>query len=340
MATKVARKTKAVKRSVRHAAAAKSEWTGEDGVRLQKIRLELNFGSQKRFADALGVNRSLVSAWERGQTQGRKPHSRFLLKIASWPGVSREEVEWLIEKADVEPDVLRRAAEFRLNDEREALAPDSVIPVGPMLTFRAPASFRISRTLEGPGPSVPFSGNEVLNPHSLKYVRVRDDFMRPFFKEGDLLILDESESDPWEMEEGTCLAVFRSPEYAAQYRAERRERIEREHTVEEVAERKRTLSDPYERLGLFVGWLRKRIDQTIVQSAMPTETHPGLLTPGQPRLEMVGWFSLEAPWLPVHETLSVRQPYHPKDSEIVNASGLVVLGRLMAWMTSPNKGRR
>src|SRR5438445_6270689 len=86
------------------------EWTEADGRELQKIRRSLRL-SQEKLAGQLGIDQSLISAWERGERRGRRPSSGLLLKFAAFPTLDHDEVDWLIAKAGMDPETISFAAE-------------------------------------------------------------------------------------------------------------------------------------------------------------------------------------------------------------------------------------
>lgn len=323
----------------------KDRWTRADGASLKKIR-EGRFGSQAELARFLGIHRSLVSAWERGDDrQGGRPHSRHLLKMAAKSGLYEEEIAWLLQKTQVAPETFQRALEIRLKEEKAAgsaaVESGDAIRVQPMLTFQPPWPMKLSGKLDGCSDSkeLVFPREQLANPFSTKYFRVKDDFMRPFFSQGDLLLIDESARDPWQMADHACVAAYRSPEYATQQHwTELKQQFEREHPAEVVEDFKTTMSGPYARLGLLVGWLQKKIREVTTVRATATGEHPGLLTPGQPFLETRTELNLSAPWLPdVGVHLVTRRPDKP-DVEVIDVSGLVVLGCVVGWLAGSENG--
>lgn len=281
------------------------EWTEVDGLRFRKIRKSLGLG-QGGLAEKLGVDQSLISAWERGGRRGRRPSSGLLLKFAAFPTLDHDDRLWLIGKAGMDPDTIEFSAAGFLKQSSEPTKPGETVPIKPM------------RKLEGEGPDLRFPKRVVPNWVTTKYITLRDNFMQPIHKSGDILLIDESQNDPWKLDEGACLATYLSPAYAEQQHwDERRKRIEETHPKEEVKERRQTMSFPYERIGLSVGWLRKQIETD-------AEGKYGL-------------FFLEAPWLPVHIMLPVRQPHHDPGIEIVSAR--TILGRVIAWVAGPESAK-
>jgi transcriptional regulator with XRE-family HTH domain len=279
-------------------------WSKADGLSFKKIRKHSLNWSQKRFADELGVDQSLISAWEVGS---RRPSSVLLLEVAAFPTLDHDERLWLIGKAGMDPETIEFSAAGFLRQASEPSEPGETVSIKPM------------RKIEGKGTDLRFPKRAVPNWVTTKYVTVRDNFMQPMHKIGDILLVDESQRDPWKLEEGTCVAVYRSPEHAAQQHwSDHQKRIEETHPREEVEERKRRMSFPYAHIGLFVGWLHGQIEADA----------DGKL----------GFFFLEAPW--VREMLSARQSHFPPGAEVIDASSLTILGRVIAWIASPESAKQ
>jgi transcriptional regulator with XRE-family HTH domain len=314
------------------------EWTEADGFRIQRMRRSLGL-TQKKLAEELGVDQSLVSAWERGKRRGRRP-SGVLLKFAALPALDHDDRLWLIGKAGMDPETIEFFAAGFLRQSAEPSKPGETVAIKPM------------RKIEGEGPDLQLSKLVVPNWLTTKYVTVRDNFMQPIHKIGDILLIDESQRDPRKLDEGACVAVYVSPEHAAQQHWEQhRKRIEETHPAEEVQERRRTMAFPYGRVGLTIGWLRKEIKESTVVTARPTEGLPHLLTPNPPELKTVGWFFLEAPWLRTPEMLHARQPDWPPDLVNLSAEDVVIqgkklfgaqiiLGCVIAWIAESESAKR
>ncbi|PYU52676.1 MAG: hypothetical protein DMG48_05195 [Acidobacteria bacterium] len=300
----------------------REDWTESDGLKLQEIRTKSLGWSQKRLADKLGIEQPLISAWEAGT---RRPSSWLLIRLSSFPTLSLEEIRWLLGKAGMEPETIEFLAAGFQKQSSEPPKPGEVVTIKPM------------RTLEGSGHDLQITKQRIPNPIATKYVTVRGNFMQPIYKAGDILVIDESQKDPWKLEEGACVAVYTDPQYAAQQHWEARKRIEKEHPPEDVAERRRMMNYPWGQIGLYVGWLRKEIKPTTVVRGVASESLPGLLTPEQPQVVNHGWFFLEAPWLPVNKMLPARQPHHPAE---VIISDLVVLGRVVGWLAAADSNER
>jgi transcriptional regulator with XRE-family HTH domain len=277
------------------------------GCKLRLIR-ESQKWSQNHLAKMLGVRQPLISAWEAGHL----PSPRMYFKFSRLP-LDYEDQLWLAEKAGADLKAIENIAEGLRKRRHAPPPPEENTRILPM------------PKIEGEGPDLVVSGIEIPHPYLTKYVHVKDNFMSPQYWADDILVIDTSEADPWTLEEGSCVAVCRSQEYAEQQQwAARQKEFEESHSREEVEERRRRMSFPYAHIGLFVGWLHRQIEPTATVTATPTEEHPSLLTPGESRPLMHGWFFLEAPW--VRETLSARRPHYPPDTEVLDASGLTILG--------------
>jgi transcriptional regulator with XRE-family HTH domain len=304
--------------SRRDATYSDREWGEADGKRLQQLRLSLHL-NQKEFAKKLGVAQSLVSAWERGKRRGRRPSSGLLLKFAAFPTLDHDEVDWLIAKAGMDPETITFAAERHLNESSPPPKPGEVTSIKPLRKLESGLPDFLKKEqpdaeIESGGPDLPFWKKAVPNSATTKYITVRDHFMRPIYKPGDILLIDQSQRDPWKLDEGACVAVYLSAEYAAQQHwPEHREKIEQENPEEELERRRSMMNFPYERVGLTVGWLRKQIESDY------------------------GWFFLEAPWLPVHKPLPARQAHH---GDAVLIADLQILGRVVAWIAGPELTKR
>lgn len=282
--------------------------------------------SQEQLAKALGVRQPLVSAWERGHLPSPRMYFKFSRLLINY-----KDQRWLAEKAGADLKTLENIADGLRKQRHEAPLPSEIVRILPMPTIQGgDLQGKVRLYIGEEGPDLIISTAKVPHPYLTHYVQVRDSFMSPQFRPGNILVVDRSETDPWKLEEGSCLAVHRSAEYAEQQHwAEDRKRLEKELSKEEVDERRRRMSFPYHRVGLSVGWLHKDIQQG--HEVGGTRELDERAFGGFGPVGKLGFFSLEAPW--IREMLSARQPHFPP-GEVTDASGLVVLGRVIAWIDS------
>ncbi len=316
----------------------KAQRRKEDADRLRQIRQNHGW-SQKALAALLGVRQPLVSSWERGYG----PSPKMYLKLSKLV-LDYESQQWLLNKAGADLQTIEGVADGiskrrnrpALPGEVTRVPPFEKIEVSPDSPIQIASHFNAiwQGIEEANGAELIVSRANLPQTNRLRYLTMRDDFMSPQFRRGDILIVDASETDPWKLEEGACVLAYRSAEYAVQQKwEEHRKALEASEGTEEMDRRRRAMEYPFQRLGLFAGWLRKEIREspTVAAAATAQTAKTQKLVAGEPFTRMRGWFFLEAPWFPVHQILISTQPHY--QSEIA-LSDHVIVGRIVGWLRS------
>ena len=310
---------------------ARARRSAADAERLRAIR-KAHGWSQQDLARKIGVKQPLVAAWEKGH--GPSPRMYFALSRIV---LDYESQQWLLKQAGADLQTIEVVADGLLKRRGASPIGKEIVRIMPISAgdllyparwaahsvFRAHATLLMDGIEEPEGPELIVS-REMMPPTTrLRYVTVRDNFMAPQFRRGDRLVIDYSETDPWNIQEGACVVAYRSARYAAPL-AELQRKMEVENP-EEADRRKRSGESPFDRVGLFAGWLRKQIEPDA------TGVAPLGAVKGSPPRTMLGFFSLEAPWLPTRVGILGIGPEHPAD--VPKMSDHLVLGRAVAWIS-------
>jgi transcriptional regulator with XRE-family HTH domain len=162
-----------------------------DGLEIRRIRLE-NGWSQRNLASRLKVHQPLISAWEKGNV----PSPRMYARLISLPLLYKEQL-WAARKAGWDPQTVEALAHAYLKTRGAPVPQSDVVRIPPM------------PEVEPEGPDLLISKEEVPDTPLVFYVRLRDetDLMRPLFSSGDILIIDTSEKDLREIEDGELVAT-------------------------------------------------------------------------------------------------------------------------------------
>lgn len=154
-----------------------------------------------------------------------------------------DEAFWFWEQAKLDTDVMLLAANVRLN-KRNAPAGIVSVPAMPNIAGQ-----------EKPESADVFQLDRSVVPHEAEtsYLRVPGgSFVPRMLHPQDIVVIDSFETDPWKLE-GSLVAAYRSPEL-------RDEKVQREFekssTKEEVSYRRSLGMHPFQRFGMFVGWLQ------------------------------------------------------------------------------------
>jgi transcriptional regulator with XRE-family HTH domain len=270
--------------------------------------------SQKEFAEALGVGQPVVSAWEQGHYKPSAEKYATLGNLARFP-----DSMWFYERTGVDRESLLKATD----ELRAPAARGEVVHIHP-----------IKRLEQGRGATEPlaFPASMIPSPAATSYLRVTDGFLRPTFNEGDILIVDESEMDLRRLE-GAFIAVYR-PEFrdaAGRRRFESfKASVIKEHGEKELEKAIEAGKNPFERVGLFGGWLR-----TVLHAPEgPAEgTRPVYVE-----------FVIDAPSKQGALVSRVIANSHLTSQGLYSEPrpnlDLLILGRVLAWISDPKRKQR
>ena len=206
-------------------------------TRIKSVREAPPFMNKARFAQALGVTHPLVSQCEGGR---KIPSTDLLVRLGNVAAQKElhAEAEWFWAKAGVDSGAMARTT--------LALLRKSEAPVTRGLMTMVPPS-KLVESEASKGRLVLFPTYLLPNPLASSFVLVPDDSLLPMFRRGDVIIVDESESNLWNMA-GAHVVAFRRTSLAQHVLASR-DKL----TDEEFA---RIFPLIPQRPGLHAGWLR------------------------------------------------------------------------------------
>jgi transcriptional regulator with XRE-family HTH domain len=217
-----------------------SNWP--DSIKALRKAADMNQGA---FAKALGVAQSLVSACEGGD---KIPSSDLFVRLGNFASGIK------LYKATVS---FWRGAGVKVEGMvpvvKELLSElDAPITQGKLTGL--PPSKSISQESEK-GRRLPFADSLLPNPAAAAYIKVVGDFLLPMFKDGDALVIDESETRIWSLV-GSYVAMFRHT------KGLHVPDVIREKLSDAEVARYPQLARYPDRTGLFVGWLRSQPGET------------------------------------------------------------------------------
>jgi len=167
--------------------------------RVRRLRSQLTLKrkglTQESFAKVLGVKQSAVSAWEQGVPP---PSEQNYVRLGN-AALSYEDILWFWRRAGLDVKVFERVADEALKSRS---VPES-LPSASLL--------RIKSLLEVGGEDLPFPASLIPNPLSTRFVRLPEPFASGEFphdfKQGDILLVDTSETDLREIDGGALVAM-------------------------------------------------------------------------------------------------------------------------------------
>jgi transcriptional regulator with XRE-family HTH domain len=180
-----------------------------EGLGQLRSKLGLN---KEEFADELGFSRIAVLHWENGRSKPPAEVYIHLAKLAQQVELPQLAI-WFWQQAGVHLSDLRKLIPQIDKSLREyAVAPAESCALAPV---RPNPKFAMRIVTAQPRAR---AEDEVLwvpawmvtNPLATSWVSIPDDEMEPMFKQGDFLVLDESEMDPWKLE-GSLVAAHKLP---------------------------------------------------------------------------------------------------------------------------------
>ncbi len=280
----------------------------EIGGRIKALR-ECFGGNQGALAAKLGAKGyTTISAWESGQNI---PSSEMYVQLGNLAAELKlyPQAIWFWQEAGVNKARMFSTVHTILREQRAPARAGEIVRVSPMPEIDPSATG-----------NMPFPHWMIPNHAETFYVRIADDFMRPEYRQGDVLAIDTSETDLWKLE-NFRVALYRSGDYfekEAQKQRQERARLQASLTEEE-RERRRAAGDwPYESLGLLVGRLRRWQGPAMHQFML--EWKPSCLATTQ-------------------SVASVLTDVDPSNRKLIFASGLRMLGHVVARMDSDLEAR-
>jgi transcriptional regulator with XRE-family HTH domain len=179
-----------------------------EGLGQLRGKLGLN---KEEFADELGFSRIAVLHWENGRSKPPAEVYIHLAKLAQQVELPQLAI-WFWQQAGVHlsdlrkliPQIDKSLREYAVPADSAALAP---VRPNPKFAMRLVTAKPWARAQEQ---VLWVPAWMVTNPLATSWVAIPDDEMEPMFKQGDCLVLDESEMDPWKLE-GSLVAVHKVP---------------------------------------------------------------------------------------------------------------------------------
>ncbi len=271
------------------------------GAKIRSLRRRLGYSNQQGFAELLGVSQELVSAWERGRIA---PPAKTLIRlgnIAPFP-----ENLWFFERAGLDRRTLISTASNFL-EKQLSVDPgrDVVLPRMEWSAEQAESAREDPLEIRLPAGVLP-------HPGASYWLRVQHDVLRPVFRRGDVLVIDASETDFRNFNDGELVATHRR------------------HQEAPLRLEEQMLSLP--QAALFVGWLRKRYlgSNTAVVLEAPQLDEFGVEMEAGPHHVIAG-AQILARWAG-HSTVPPTS-----ETEIYFNKYVRILGRVICWIRSPGK---
>ena len=163
-----------------------------DGPQFRAIRERMGSQwTQEVMARKLGVLQPVISAWEKGRA---KPSARMCMKYANLP-LDKSDIRWLFERAGAVSETIEQLADHVLQKRAEPAAVGETIRVPPLASAEAAGRHLIFPTWLAP------------HPLATRYLRVEGDFDKPELRDGDVFLIDSSDTDVRTMSEGSFLAA-------------------------------------------------------------------------------------------------------------------------------------
>jgi len=277
-----------------NSARRKTSKKSESSRRLAALRkaAEMNQG---QFSKALGVAQSLVSACEGGI---KTPSSDLAVRLGNLAAELKlyDAAIWFWRQAGVRVEAMVPVAKELLNKL------DAPIIQG-KLTSVPPSKLTVQASEEGR--RLLFPTSLLPNPAAAGYVKVLGDSLLPMFKNGDALVIDESETRIWNLV-GSYVAMFRHTR-----KLHVPDAIREKLRDAEVAQYPELARYP-DRMGLFAGWLRSKPGQ-VTTLTLEAPSQLGSMASEQVAFEIA----------PISGG-SVRRR--------IELPGFSVLGRVVAWV--------
>lgn len=260
--------------------------------------------SQDEFADKAGIPRSRVSEGEGGKSLA--PQIYFLIGNFAAETGRHSEAIFFWELAGLKQNLLESVVLKNLKGRTLKAKPDDLIPV--------PLNEAAAHEREQKG-----APSQLLFPASLipplakpSYVRIGHDFQQ--FRGGDLLLIDESETILSKLE-GSYVAYMRRDDFLVGREVDQRwrEKVQKEAGEDELKEITERAQMPFEHVGVFAGWLRRRSDSGLAEDLFVVDSPSRLL-----------------------RSILTRQIGAITQAGDINVnSDLTILGRVLAWVGSP-----
>jgi DNA-binding XRE family transcriptional regulator len=265
-----------------------SRWLG-------RVRGALGVDKGHFAEDVLKVSRAAMQHWETGRST---PSAETFIKLAKL-SINKlpSAAIWFLKQAGIGLKELRAVA-----PEIEKSLSARERPAAPGELFEIPCA-RLAPRAEAESPLL-IPSSLIQNRATTTYLRLFDDEMSPMFGAGDVIVLDESEIDPWKLT-GKWIAIYKPF---------------RVYSHEQTAEFKRTgrldSEDPHPQRGVMVGLLRERRDGGISTLLLEGIRGDGL-----------------EPW---RQVIAMNVRSHA-DGERHLLEHIVVLGRVVTWVSAHEK---
>lgn len=150
---------------------------------------------QNKLADVLEVDRSLVSAFESGNS-GPSPQMYIKLRNLAAKSGDYSAALWFWRQADSDLDAMPRVIHVMLGGLADPETPGEVHIV------------RYTKIGQDPGsPSLRLPAWMIPNPKQTSYARISDEFLAPLLQSGDVIVIDESETEIEKLK-GACVAIY------------------------------------------------------------------------------------------------------------------------------------
>jgi transcriptional regulator with XRE-family HTH domain len=181
-------------------ASRKGNTAADWAKQIRALRAELGIG-QRQFAEKLGVERqATISDWECGR--GSKPSANLYVKMSQL-AKSRAGRAWFWRQAGLGLAAVKQMlpeVRAQLKESRAGLAETIPLVDLPHVHDSTPTEEAVKQRL-------PLPADFVRDPGHAVAIEVPDDHLAPLFSSGDVLVLDRSELDLGNFEDGQLVAA-------------------------------------------------------------------------------------------------------------------------------------
>jgi DNA-binding XRE family transcriptional regulator len=204
-----------VRRKARKGAHESSEAPNrsEDSTKIRKLRLALDY-TQEQFAHACGVTRISATAWEIGKSNPAPRAWKQMAKLAA--KVAPSTAMWFWEKAGFErddfqylfPEFKRMVEDSELRIEQKLKSSTSDAVLVPIVRTPLPGQFRFPPSSEQIEDYLSLPTHLIQADWKLIAIRISDQFVRPIFSKGDIVVVDASSTNLIDLEGQLVVANY------------------------------------------------------------------------------------------------------------------------------------
>lgn len=185
----------------------------EESTKIRKLRLDLDF-TQEKFAHACGVTRISATAWEIGKSSPAPRAWKQMAKLAA--KVAPSTAMWFWAKAGFEhddfqylfPEFKRMVEDSELRIEQKLKSSTSDAVLVPIVRTPLPGQLRFPPSSEQIEDYLSLPTHLIQADWKLIAIRISDQFVRPIFSKGDIVLVDASSTNLIDLEGQLVVANY------------------------------------------------------------------------------------------------------------------------------------